>query len=184
MNTKSGYIGNAVLFNKKYAIENSTDCCVSISTKEKYIRDNQHNTVEYKLVKLLSYLDGIKLARICEIGSTLDCKEKVDILVEKANDTILGFQVKYGNKNALAHTQKSDVGVFWIEDNYNPLMSLLHLSRFLELDIKPDVLVTLRLCKVYRGKLLPMKVVNLTPRQLEILSTLQLVQVRGRNIQF
>jgi hypothetical protein len=181
---KSGVIGNAVSLDKDYALSGAKEIVVNRHLKEKYDSDNLTNTVEHKLIKLISYLGGVKLARVAEVGSKLDCHDKIDILIETDNDCVLGFQVKHGFKNAESFSTKYNIGVIWIEPNYNPLVLLLQLSKFLKLDIKDEVKQLYTLVKLHRNKLLPSKIVNLSKYQLDILTTLKLIQIRGRDIQF
>lgn len=183
-----GTIASPKVLNKQYAVASAKEIVIDNNTMQTYIADGAtYSVIEFKIQKLISYLSNVVNVIIPEIGSRLDCIDKIDIMVELQNETVIGFQIKegkYSSSSANTFSKKNNVGVLYVGYAYNPVVLLLHLSRFLKLDIREDVVNVCRLAKLYKGKLLPAKMLNLSNVQLEILTTLQLVQVRGRNIQF
>jgi hypothetical protein len=153
-------------------------------TLNSFIATNANNDREDRVIKLTSYLVGIKSVIKSTVGSKLDCEQKIDLIVEYDTGNVVGFQVKTSKFHAELHTEKSDVGVIYLDHGYTPCFLLVELSRFLNVKIKQEIINVCKIAKLHKGKLLPLKILNLTSEQLEVLNVLKLAQIQGRNIKF
>lgn len=169
---------------------------VSEITKSMYDNDNSQETVKAR--ELENYIVGICQLLdvtdvfIAESGSALDVEVKADIGIELKDGTCLILQVKSSEQAAKQHINKvvnykgrkyPAPSVIWVKDK-NTVKILQLLVRELNIPISNDVKEAVSLARKLKGKSLPIKMLNLSYKQIKALNMLNLAKVKADQIVF
>ncbi len=169
---------------------------VSRLTKDMYDNDNSPETVAAR--ELENFVIGvcqlleIKDAFIAEAGSAMDCEIKADIALELFDGTCIMLQVKSSESAAKEHLTKTAKhnnrkypvpSVVWLKErNVMQLLSLL--NKELAIGVSNDVKEAVSLAKKLKGKHLPLKMLNLSHKQIKALVMLKFAKVKADQIIF